>query len=61
MVGRCLTCSGELDDSALLYFPANALVGFRGVQDMTGADVKVCRTCVEASGLPLTAAQRGPE
>ncbi|MFJ1536572.1 DUF6907 domain-containing protein [Streptomyces mirabilis] len=61
VVGRCLTCSGELDDTALLYFPANALVSFRGVQDMTGADVKVCRTCVEASGLPLTAAQRGPE
>ena len=23
-VGRCLTCSGELDDTALLHFPANA-------------------------------------
>jgi hypothetical protein len=60
-VGRCLTCSGELDDTALLYFPANALLTFRRTQDMTGTDVKVCRTCVEASGLPLTAAQRGPE
>lgn len=60
-VGRCLTCSGELDDTALLYFPANALLTSRGTQDMTGTDVKVCRTCVEASGLPLTAAQRGPE
>ncbi|MDQ0933327.1 DUF6907 domain-containing protein [Streptomyces turgidiscabies] len=61
VVGRCLTCSGELDDTALLYFPADALLSFRSVQDMTGADVKVCRTCVETSGLPLTAAQRGPE
>ncbi|MGK3943693.1 hypothetical protein ABK046_35380 [Streptomyces caeruleatus] len=60
-VGRCLTCSGELDGTALLYFPANALLSFRAVQDMTGADVKICRTCVEASGIPLTAAQRGPE
>ncbi|MFI8947178.1 DUF6907 domain-containing protein [Streptomyces sp. NPDC053750] len=60
-VGRCVTCSDELDDTALLYFPADALLSFRSVQDMTGADVKVCRTCVEASGLPLTAAQRGPE
>ncbi|MFB6556182.1 DUF6907 domain-containing protein [Streptomyces sp. NPDC056405] len=60
-VGRCVTCSDELDDTALLYFPADALLSFRGVQDLTGADVKICRTCVEASGLPLTAAQRGPE
>ncbi|MCM2515793.1 hypothetical protein NC658_21430 [Streptomyces griseoincarnatus] len=60
-IGRCITCSVELDDTALLYFPANALLSFRSTQDMTGADVKVCRTCVETSGLPLTAAQRGPE
>ncbi|MFI9760980.1 DUF6907 domain-containing protein [Streptomyces sp. NPDC051963] len=60
-VGRCLTCSSELDDTALLDFPANALLSFRAVQDMTGADVKICHTCFEASGLPLTAAQRGPE
>ncbi|MET9479825.1 hypothetical protein [Streptomyces sp. NPDC006638] len=61
VVGRCLTCSGELDDTALLYFPANALLTFRSTQDITGADVKVCGTCVEASGLPLTAAQRDPK
>ncbi|BCL29737.1 hypothetical protein ACFFS2_26750 [Streptomyces aurantiacus] len=25
-IGRCLTCSGELDDTALLYFPADAVL-----------------------------------
>ncbi|MGJ5804924.1 DUF6907 domain-containing protein [Streptomyces europaeiscabiei] len=60
-IGRCLACNSELDDTALLHFPADALLAFRSIQDMTGADVKVCRTCAEASGLPLTAAQRGPE
>jgi hypothetical protein len=60
-IGRCRACSGELDDTALIDFPANALLSFRSVQDMTGAEVKICRACVEASGLPLTAAQRGGE
>ncbi|MGW3416493.1 hypothetical protein [Streptomyces phaeochromogenes] len=60
-IGRCTTCNSELDDTAVLYAPANAVPGYGGIKDMTGADVKICRPCVEASGLPLTAAQRGPQ
>lgn len=60
-IGRCITCGSLLDDTAVLYFPANALPSFRACRDLTGADVKTCRPCVEASGLPLTAAQRGSE
>jgi hypothetical protein len=60
-VGRCIECSSDLDDTALPYFPANALPGYRVPKDITGGDIRICRTCVTRSRLPLTAAQRGPE
>jgi len=60
-IGRCITCNTELDDTAVVYAPANAVPGFSGCKDMTGALAKTCRPCVDASGLPLTAVQRGPE
>jgi hypothetical protein len=60
-VGRCIECDSELDDTALLYAPANGVPGHTCGKDMSGADIKICRPCVTASGLPLTAAQRGPE
>ncbi|MCZ4605343.1 hypothetical protein O3S80_16630 [Streptomyces sp. Lzd4kr] len=60
-VGRCIECSNVLDDDAVLYVPANAVIGFDGYKDMTGADIKICQPCLTVSGLPLTAAQRGPE
>jgi hypothetical protein len=60
-IGRCFGCNSELDDTAVLYFPANALLSFQACKDMTGADIRTCRPCVEASDLPLTAAQRGTE
>ncbi|MBT2526844.1 hypothetical protein J7E91_15770 [Streptomyces sp. ISL-99] len=60
-IGRCFECDSELDDTAVLHFPADALLSFQACKDMTGADIRTCRPCVEASRLPLTAAQRGPE
>lgn len=60
-VGRCIECRSELDDTAIPHVPANSVPSFEGYKDMTGAYVKICRPCLEASGLPLTAAQRGIE
>ncbi|NEC92175.1 hypothetical protein [Streptomyces sp. SID12501] len=60
-VGRCVTCNNLLDDTALPFVPANAMPGYGGGKNITGEDIKICRPCVTASGLPLTAAQRGPE
>ncbi|MFJ9376801.1 DUF6907 domain-containing protein [Streptomyces sp. NPDC101455] len=60
-VGLCLDCKSEFDDSAILYAPANAVPGFGGYEDISGEYAKICRPCFEASGLPLTAVQRGPE
>lgn len=60
-VGRCIECNSLLDDTALPFVPANAVPGYGGGKHIDGTDIKICQLCFTASGLPLTAAQRGPE